>query len=316
MPKSAKVGKKAKAHAPAPKKYAVSIFPANPLPDKFIAAVRDVESIIKEPVWLIIQDAPPRHGVPAPYENIDDSILNAFISSRASLPKKPAHIIIDSPGGQAKAAFQMANLFRSHCGGFNVYVYEWAKSAATLFTLGASNIYLTQFAELGPLDVQVFDPEREDTCSALDEVQALERLNAFALQALDAGVIFLKTRSGKSVGTLLPPMLHFVSEMLRPLFEKLDTVHYTQMSRLLKIGEAYAIRLLEPKYGKPRAEEIARLLVNEYPEHGFYIDRNEATRIGLKMAVPNAGLEAALENLKEVVHGMNHPVIVGQLEEV
>ena len=162
----------------------------------------------------------------------------------------------------------------------------------------------------------MFDPEREDTCSALDEVQALERLNAFALQALDAGVIFLKTRSGKSVGTLLPPMLHFVSEMLRPLFEKLDTVHYTQMSRLLKIGEAYAIRLLEPKYGKPRAEEIARLLVNEYPEHGFYIDRNEATRIGLKMAVPNAGLEAALENLKEVVHGMNHPVIVGQLEEV
>jgi hypothetical protein len=34
------------------------------------------------------------------------------------------------------------------------------------------------------------------------------------------------------------------------------------------------------------------------------------------MEIPNAGLEAALENLKEVVHGMNHPVIVGQLEEV
>jgi hypothetical protein len=298
------------------KKYAASIFPLNPLPDKFIAAVRDVESILKEPVWLIIQDAPPRHSAPGPFEQIDDSILNAFMEARASLPKKPAHVIIDSPGGQAKAAFQMANLLRLHCGGFNVYVYEWAKSAATLFALGASNICLSSFAELGPLDVQVFDPEREDICSALDEVQALERLNAFALQALDAGVIFLKTRSGKSVGTLLPHMLHFVSEMLSPLFEKLDTVHYTQMSRLLKIGEAYAIRLLEPKYGKQRAEEIARQLVNEYPEHGFYIDRTEANRIGLKVVAASAGLEGALENLKDVVHGMNHTVIIGQLKEV
>lgn len=315
--KPAAIAKKVKTKTPAAqKKYGASIFPQSPLPDKFVAAVKDLEALLKAPPWLIIQDALPRHGPPQQFEHLDDSVLSAFMTCRPHLPNKPLDIIIDSPGGEAKAAFQLANLFRSHCGGFNVYVYEWAKSAATLFALGASNIHLSKFAELGPLDVQIFDPEREDICSALDEVQALERLNAFALQALDAGVILLKSRSGKSVATLLPQMLHFVAEMLSPLFEKLDTVHYTQMSRLLKIGEAYAIRLLEPKYGRPRAEEIARQLVNEYPEHGFYIDRAEASRIGLKTVAPPADMEDALENLKEAAHALPYAVVIGEIKEI
>jgi hypothetical protein len=239
--------------------------------------------------------------------------VHGFINDKDSIPKKPINIILDSPGGQAKAAYQLANFFRLHCGGFNVYVPEWAKSAATLFALGASKVYLSKYAEIGPLDVQIFDPEREDTCSALDEVQALERLNAFALQAVDSGMLLLANRSGKSMGTLLPVVLHFVSEMLRPLFEKLDTVHYTQMSRLLKIGEEYAIRLLEPKYGRPRADEIARQFVNAYPEHGFYIDRAEAAKIGLRTEGNPPDLEDALENLKAAMHGM---VVVGQLKEI
>jgi hypothetical protein len=297
------------------KKFGANIYPRSPLPETFIKAVQEVEEIIKTPVWLIIQDAPPSHP-PPPFHLLDDSVLNAFLKNRSNLPTKPISIIIDSPGGEAKAAYQLANLFRLHCGGFNVYVPEWAKSAATLFVLGASNIYLSKYAELGPLDVQIFDPEREGICSALDEVQALERLNAFALQAVDAGMLLLKSRSGKSVGTLLPHLLHFVSEMLRPLFEKLDTVHYTQMSRMLKIGEAYAVRLLEPTYGEQRAEKIARQLVNEYPEHGFYIDRNETAKMGLKTARVDADIENALENVKDAMHAMNHPVVVGRVQEI
>jgi hypothetical protein len=101
--------------------------------------------------------------------------------------------------------------------------------------------------------------------------------------------------------------------MLRPLFEKLDTVHYTQMSRLLKVGEAYAVRLLETKYGKQRAEDITRQLVNEYPEHGFYIDRHEANRMGLKTLAPSDDVAAALDNVRSAMHGL---VVIGQLAEV
>lgn len=167
-------------------------------------------------------------------------------------------------------------------------------------------------AELGPLDVQMFDPDREGFGSALDEVQALERLNAFALKAVDEGMMLLTSRSGKSLEKLLPQVLHFVAEMVRPLFEKIDTVHYTQMSRLLKVAEEYAIRLLEPRYPSKRAEEIARQLVNGYPEHGFFIGQKEASRIGLKTSLPKDDLGTALERLAKTTHGL---VVVGQLQE-
>src|SRR5439155_16053038 len=108
---------------------------------------------------------------------------------------------------------------------------------ATLLSLGAEKVYLGKNAELGPLDMQLEDPDREQRLSALDEVQALERLNAFALQALDTSMLLLKKRTGKTLNSLLPGLEHFTAEMLRPLFEKIDTVHYTQMSRSREIPE-------------------------------------------------------------------------------
>ena len=191
-------------------------------------------------------------------------------------------------------------------------VPDYAKNAATLLTLGADQIILCANAELGPLDVQIFDPNREDLGSALNEVQALERLNAFALKAVDEGMMLFASCSGKSLEKLLPQVLHFVAEMVKPLFEKIDTVHYTQMSRLLKIAEEYAIRLLAPRYPPKKAEEIARQLVNGYPEHGFFIDHEEATRIGLKTSIPGDDLETALERLSAASRGL---VVVGQLQE-
>jgi len=313
MPIAKVIGPKSKKVVGIPKQFCATIFPGTPLPDEFVAAVREVERLLKGPVWLIIQDVAPTRGRSPHFHEMDDSILNGFLDSKSSIPNKPINIIIDSPGGSAKIAYQLANFFRLHCGGFNVYIPEWAKSAATLFVLGASNVYLSKYAEIGPLDVQVFDAEREDFCSALDEVQALERLNAFALQAVDAGMLLLSSRSGKSVSALLPHVHRFVSDMLRPLFEKLDTVHYTQMSRLLKVGEEYAIRLLERKYGRPGADDIARQLVNGYPEHGFYIDRGEASRIGLKTLGNQDELEQALDVLKHAMHGH---VVIGQLKEI
>lgn len=309
-----KKARAAPASTVAPKQFCATVFPDTPLPDRFVAAVREIERVLKGPVWLIVQDVPPVRGRPTPpFHDIDDHLLRGFLDSRFSIPTKPINVIIESPGGSAKIAYQLADLFRRHCGGFNVFVAEWAKSAATLFVLGASNIYLSKYAEIGPLDVQVFDAEREDYCSALDEVQALERLNAFALQAVDAGMLLLSSRSGKSVRTLLPLVHSFVSDMLRPLFEKLDTVHYTQMSRLLKVGEEYAVRLLEREYGHPRADEIARQLVNGYPEHGFYIGREESARIGIKTLAGDGDLEKALDEFK---HAMHHLNVIGQLREI
>lgn len=229
---------------------------------------------------------------------IGNAVAEALFQARHSgeLPTQPVALVIDSNGGLARPAFEIASLLRRHCGGFIAVIPRRAKSAATLLSLGAEKILLNTHAELGPLDVQVADPEREEFISGLDEVQALERLNAFTMSAYDKMMLLLLQRSSKKTSTVMPIVSKFVSEMSRPMFENIDVVRYTQMSRLLKVAEEYAKRLLVKNYGHEHAERIATMLVENYPEHGFPIYADEAKQvIGLDIAVPDADTAKILE---------------------
>jgi hypothetical protein len=115
---------------------------------------------------------------------------------------------------------------------------------------------------------------------------SLERLNSAALVQIDQAMFLLVPRTGKKTDVLLPMVLSYVAEMMKPLVSKIDAVHYTQRSRVLKVAEEYAIRLLQPRFSKDHAELIARRLVNSYAEHEFVIDRDEAEDIFGKLPQP------------------------------
>ncbi len=233
--------------------------------------------------------------------------------SHAELPKKkPIGLLIDSPGGYAQCAYRFATILRQHCGGFTAIVPRLAKSAATLLALGADSILMGQHAELGPLDAQIYDSEREDYISALDEVQSLERLHAFALDAVDRTMLLMVPKTGKKVETLLPMILNFVTEMMRPLLEKIDTVHYTQMSRALKEAEEYAVRLLQVYYPLNEARRIARHLVENYPEHGFFIGAEEARSLGIKVSSITPEQQATLDIMYPHLTSL---IAIGRLKE-
>lgn len=211
------------------------------------------------------------------YSTIDEIMVRALRRARSQLPEdKRVGLLIDSPGGDAGAAYRVAMLLRKRCGGFIAIIPRVAKSAATLLSLGADEIALGTDGELGPLDAQFMDPDREDRLSALDEFQALERLHAFVLEAVDSSMILILHRTHKKLDTLLPMILRFVTDMTRPMFENIDIVHYTKMARALKVAEDYAVRLLRARYSLQEAERIARHLVQSYSEHGFVIDAEEA----------------------------------------
>ena len=212
-----------------------------------------------------------------------------------------------------RAAYQLAIALRKHCRGYVAIVPRRAKSAATLLVLGADEIALGTEGELGPLDAQVYDPDREDVVSALDELQALERLHAFSLEAFDRSMYLLISRTGKKTDTLMPLVSRFVTEMIRPLFEKIDAVHYTQMARVLKVAEDYAVRLLQPRYSAKEAQRIARHLVERYSEHGFVIDSTEAEAIGLKLSQLSDDQISAVDAL--VPYLEQNPTVLGCLTE-
>jgi hypothetical protein len=293
---------------PTPKVYKASVFPSAPLPPELVTAIQGAEAALGTPVLLFLQSSRSGH-----LDTITHRLFEEMLASLPSIPEKPISVIVHSPGGQARAAYQIASLLRHRCREFQVVVPRYAKSAATLFSLGASRIVLGRFAELGPLDAQYDDPDREEQLSALDEVQALERLHAASLEAFDRTILFLAQRSGKKIETLIEPCFSFVAQFMRPLLEKIDAVHYTQISRTLRVAEEYALRLLQPKYSKDEARDIASRLVQVYPDHGFVIDVEEATRLGLKAECMSEPVAAALSPLLPI---LGKATIIGVLQEV
>ena len=181
-----------------------------------------------------------------------------------------------------------------------------------MLALGADDIILGEYGELGPLDVQVLDPEREEWISGLDEVQSLERLNAFAMSAIDGAMFLFANRTGMKAKTLLPHVTRFVTELTGPLFSRVDVVHYTQMSRALKEGEQYAERLLGRNHSREKAHKIACALVENYPEHGFIIDSDEAKSIGLHVSDPTMDQLRIMDEVAKHLHNMT---AIGRITE-
>jgi len=300
--------------------YHASIFPAESrtIPEGFAKLVRKLESALKMPVWFLIQNADP-----ACCPHICIHLYKGFQNQKNQIKDgEPIALLIESPGGDAHMAYRIARLIQRRTNKFTVLVPQYAKSAATLLALGASDLILGRDAELGPLDVQMFDREREDYSSALDAVQSLERLNVFSLTAIDQLMQLMAERTGKKLDTLLPHVLNYSNQFVRPLLEKIDTVDYTKKSRELKVAEEYALRLMQKNYPFKVAKQIAAHLVDKYPTHGFVIDAQEAQSmnasgesfgLGLKAKPASNEVQAIFEEMQPYLDSLT---MMGRLVEV
>jgi hypothetical protein len=281
------------------------------LPGAFVKTINALQKAMGKPVWLLIQGDEPDDS--APYGSLDWPTLQTFIRRKHELPNTEIALVIDSPGGDAHVAYQLAMVLRRRCEKFTAIVPRWAKSAATLLSLAADEIYLGENGQLGPLDVQIYDPDKEERYgSALDEVGAVGELEEAAIGAAAASLFFMRDRTKKKLNTLMPDVFNFVAKLHQPLFDKLDSVRFSRTWRLLRIAEQYAIKLLQPKFSEADATRIAWDLVKKYPSHGYVIDREECPRIGgkgrrlpvgLQMAKPTAKIDKLMDALFALTGG-------------
>ena len=106
--------------------------------------------------------------------------------------------------------------------------------------------------------------------------------------------------------------MEFSADMVRPLMESIDVVRYTEMSRLLKIGEDYALRLLKLNYSKKNSERIADKLVSEYAQHDFIIDVDEAKSLQLSAIRAD---DQITEGYEMIFPYLNSLTVIGTLTE-
>jgi hypothetical protein len=158
-----------------------------------------------------------------------------------------------------------------------VIVPDYAKSAATLLTLAADEIYMAPAAELGPLDAQI---PREGglvtSISALDIARSVDDLadTAFNLALNHGADILQATRLTRSES--LSMMLDFSAKFMEPVVRQLDPTLIHWSNTLLDVSAEYAKRLLGMRHTAPGARSIPNALVSNYPTHGFVISRTEA----------------------------------------
>jgi hypothetical protein len=213
-------------------------------------------------------------------------------------------VLIHSPGGHANVAYQIARFLRGHCKQLNALVPIQAKSAATLLCLGADLIVMGELAELGPLDVQLGDELEKGKAyfSPLNEFKSMEYLRDYATEFLDFFSFLLFDR-GMSIKQALHEAIPGVTGIMGPLYSHIDPSKLGSYKRALSEGEEYAKRLLG-SLRNPRALEIVRELVWNYPSHDFVIDRLEAKQLGL----PIQNMEPAQETtlLKAITSMIEH----------
>ncbi len=240
-------------------------------------------------------------------EEIDRNIVIWVRSALKELGHvKSLTVLVDSPGGDADAAFHLVRTFRQHTDSLEVIVANWAKSGATLVCLGADKILMGQDAELGPLDAQLRAPTGSAIpISALNAFKSLEYLQRYTLDTLNLAILLMLQKARMDIPYAIQQSLPFVSCIATPLYQQVEPKELGEARRHLAVAEEYGERIMS-RYGyssisKQKVKEIVNKLVWEYPSHSFVIDFIEAQQIGLKVeTLDDARSELCSELLDKV----------------
>lgn len=179
-----------------------------------------------------------------------DKIYNAV--TRFS-EKKPLLLVLYSRGGSAASAYLIGKLCREYSNDtFIASIPRFAKSAATLITCAANEIHMGSLSELGPIDPQIND------LPALGLKNSIEHIAELVKVYPESSDMFAKY-----------------------LQNNLTLINLGYYERVAESAAQYAEKLLDTHSENlpRRAKEIANELVYKYKDHGFVIDRAEATNI-------------------------------------
>jgi Serine dehydrogenase proteinase len=195
-------------------------------------------------------------------------------------------LILDTFGGSLDSAFKTILFLSRFTKRLRVFVPRRAKSAGTLIAIGANELYMSPFAELGPLDTQIRDPRNPtDRVSALDCYQSVDYVRTFGLNTLSKTFRALagEARALIPLSQLVKTSADFSIGSIAPILTQVNALDFGGWGRTLRIGEMYAQDLLSRvEYDGPESREIAHQLVYGYTHHPFPIDVNEARRVGLR----------------------------------
>lgn len=227
--------------------------------------------------------------------------INIIRMLRARKRRKNALLLLVSTGGDADVAYRIARAFQSYYQQYTVFISGFCKSAGTLCALGAHEIVMSDFGELGPLDVQ-FQRKDElgELSSGLVVTEALDHLQAQAFGVFEQHMLNIKTHSFNQVSFKLAAELatKLTTGLFQHIYCQIDPVQIGELGRAMAIARDYGKRL--GANSNNFTDDTLDLLAESYPSHGFVIDRREAEKIFNRVREPSEDEQALADSLGQL----------------
>ncbi len=248
--------------------------------------------------------------------NMDYYIVSGSITSmtadnlvelirRNPKPSKECGLFLTTNGGDPDAGYRMARmLLRHYQEGYTLYVMGMCKSTGTLLALGAKEIVMGDYGELGPLDIQLAKDDEFYHTSGLNLLQSLVSLNDQMYTSWEKCFLDIKGRSQNVITTKTAAEVgsKLAIGMISPISAQIDPVKLGEVQRSMTIARAYGLRL-------KASPALLNKLITEYPCHSFVIDREEAKDLFGNVRVPTDSEQGLYDSVDSLRFESTSPIV-------
>ena len=219
-------------------------------------------------------------------------------------------------GGDVNVAYRIARLMQKYSENFILSIPITCKSAGTLIALGANSIIMSDFAEIGPLDVQLMRrDELREARSGMVARTALEGLRQETFEVFSHMMLGIKAGSKNVVSFEVSSKIatELTAGVMTPIYAQVDPDSLGNDLRYLQIATEYGKRLAH--YGQNVSDETIKKLVEQYPSHDFMIDKQETETLFNNVENPNEDMLVLWTHLEREASTPQDPVVVVKLNE-
>lgn len=208
---------------------------------------------------------------------MSDDAVRVIFDHLLLLPSKPVaklDLFLCSNGGSGTVPWRLVSVLREFATSFNVLIPFRAYSAASLLALGADEIVMHPFGELGPIDPTVSND--------FNPTDNLGRRLGISVEDITAYIQFVKDTVGITHEDELVKMVEVLAQKVHP-------VALGNIERFLSQSRMIARKILRThmrEAGEHEIEEIVENMASKLYFHGHPINRQEAKiDLGLKVTV-------------------------------
>lgn len=234
--------------------------------------------------------------------SIDHAGFGNLVQAYLPQSRKNAILMLTTYGGLANSAYKIAKFLQSNYENLFVVIPSVCKSAGTLVAIGGNRLIMTDFSELGPLDVQLYEKDEiAARKSGLMIHSAFEALKSETFDLYEHVLLSIKQRSGDNVSFPVASNIagEIASKAMAPIYQQISPLSLGSDYRDLRVAIEYGNRLA---INSNNIEfNGIKFLTEHYPSHDFIIDIQEARQLFKNVDEPSDNLYKIIRHFADFV---------------